>query len=64
MVGISAGGSVGVGGRGMGDSGTPLARLGCLGEGEGGVEGLLTGVVEGLEMGEVPAGQRLQVAAQ
>ena len=71
-VGLSAGGSVGVGGKGMGDSGTPLARLGCLGEEEAGVEGLLAGDVEGLmlgdvaalEVGEVPERQRLQVAAQ
>ena len=62
--GVSAEGSVGVGGKGMGDSGTPLARLGCVGEGEAGVEGLLAG--EGLVAGDgdVPAGQRLQVAAQ
>ena len=48
----------------MGDSVTPLAWLGCVGDGEIGVEGLLAGVVEGLEVGDVPAGQRLQVAAQ
>ena len=63
-VGVSAGGSVGVGGRGMGDSVTPLAWLGWLGEGKVGVEGLLAGWVTGLEVGDVPAGQRLQVAAQ
>lgn len=46
--GVSAAGSVGVGGRGMGDSGNPLAWLGCPGEGVSGAEGLLTGDGKGL----------------
>ena len=46
--GVSAAGLVGVGGRGMGDSGTPLARLGSPGGEVNGMEGLLTGDGEGL----------------
>ena len=43
VVGVSAGGSVGVGGKGIGDSVTPLAWLGCTGEGEAVVEGVMLG---------------------
>ena len=65
---VSTGVSVGVGGRGMGASGTPLAWLGSLGEGEAGMDGLLLGgdIGETVDAGvsEVPVGHRPQVAAQ
>lgn len=64
--GVPAGVSVGVGGRGMGDSSYPLAVLGTLGEAGLGVEGLAAGEGEGEEpvgglLGAglgVPRGQR------
>lgn len=48
--GVPTGVWVGVGGRGMGDASYPLAVLGMMGEGEGGVgrEGLVAGEGEGL----------------
>ena len=52
---VTAGISVGVGGRGMGDSSYPLAVLGALGD--VGVEGLVAGEGEG----EEPVGGLLMV---
>ena len=66
-MGLSTGGSVGVGGKGSGETPVSLAPFRGGDEvatGEAGVEGLVAGVKVGLGVGEVPGGQRLQVAAQ
>ena len=62
-VGLSAGGSVGVGGRGSGEPPTSLAPFSG---GDAAATGELGVAVVGLGVGvgEVPGGQRLQVAAQ
>ena len=64
-VGPSAGGSVGIGGRGSGDPPVSLAPFrggDTVATGEGGGEGMTAGEEAGL--GVVPGGQRLQVRAQ